>query len=52
MKITDLKVWVTVPERSEDNKPAGRSYVFLRIDTDEGYQGLGKQPALEAVAVS
>ena len=42
MKITDLKVWVTVPERSEDSKPAGRSYVFLRIDTDEGISGFGE----------
>ena len=42
MKITDLKVWVTVPERSKDSKPAGRSYVFLRIDTDEGISGFGE----------
>ncbi len=36
MKITDLKVWVTKPE------PAGRSFVFLRIDTDEGISGIGE----------
>ena len=42
MKITDLKVWVTVPERSKDSKPAGRSYVFLRIDTDDGISGFGE----------
>ena len=36
MKITDLKVWVTSPE------PGGRSYVFLRIDTDEGISGFGE----------
>jgi len=43
MKITDLKVWVTVPEKSSiDGKPTGRSYVFLRIDTDEGISGFGE----------
>ncbi|HIA76412.1 MAG TPA: mandelate racemase/muconate lactonizing enzyme family protein [Dehalococcoidia bacterium] len=43
MKITDLKVWVTVPERSSvDGSPSGRSYVFLRIDTDEGISGFGE----------
>lgn len=43
MKITDLKVWVTVPERSpEDGTPIGRSYVFLRVDTDEGISGFGE----------
>jgi len=36
MKITDLKVWVTSPE------PGGRSFVFLRIDTDEGISGIGE----------
>ena len=36
MKITDLKVWVTQPE------PRGRSFVFLRIDTDEGISGVGE----------
>ena len=30
MKITDLKMWVTNPEKN------ARSYVFLRVDTDEG----------------
>jgi len=36
MKITDLKIWVTRPiER-------GRSYLFLRIDTDEGISGVGE----------
>lgn len=36
MKITDLKVWVTQPE------PRGRSFVFLRIDADEGISGVGE----------
>ena len=36
MKITDLKVWVTIPEKN------GRSYVFLRVDTDEGISGIGE----------
>lgn len=36
MKITDLKVWVTQPE------PRGRSFVFLRIDTDDGISGVGE----------
>lgn len=36
MKITDIKVWVTKPEGQ------GRSYVFLRIDTDEGISGIGE----------
>ena len=36
MKITDLKVWVTQPEAQ------GRSFVFLRIDTDEGVSGVGE----------
>ncbi len=36
MKITDLKVWVTQPEAQ------GRSFVFLRIDTDEGISGVGE----------
>ena len=36
MKITDLKVWVTKPEAN------GRSFVFLRIDTDEGISGIGE----------
>lgn len=36
MKITDLKVWVTSSE------PGGRSFVFLRIDTDEGISGIGE----------
>lgn len=36
MKITDLNVWVTKPE------PQGRSYVFIRIDTDEGISGIGE----------
>ena len=36
MKITDLKVWVTRPE------PGGRSFVFFKIDTDEGVSGIGE----------
>lgn len=36
MKITDLKVWVTKPEAG------GRSFVFLRVDTDEGISGVGE----------
>ena len=36
MKITDVKVWVTQPE------PNARSFVFLRIDTDEGISGVGE----------
>ncbi len=36
MKITDLKIWLTSP-------PGGdRTYVFLRIDTDEGVSGVGE----------
>ena len=35
MKITDLKIWVTMPGE-------GRTYVFLRIDTDEGVSGAGE----------
>ena len=34
MKITDLKVWVTAPEKN------GRSFVFVQIDTDEGIHGI------------
>ena len=38
MEITGLKVWVTVAERSSiDGSPNGRSYVFLRIDTNEDW---------------
>ena len=36
MKIVDLKIWVTRPN------PNGRSYVFLRIDTNEGISGVGE----------
>ncbi len=36
MKITDLRVWVVRPE------PRGRSFVFLRIDTDAGVSGIGE----------
>ena len=36
MKITDLKIWVTKPEAG------GRSFVFLRVDTDEGISGVGE----------
>ena len=36
MKITDLKVWVTAPEKN------GRSFVFVQIDTDEGIHGIGE----------
>ncbi len=36
MKIVDLKIWVTRPNVSS------RSYVFLRIDTDEGISGIGE----------
>ena len=36
MKITDLKVWLTKPKGST------RTYVFLRIDTDEGVSGFGE----------
>ncbi len=36
MKITDLKVWLTMPG------PASRTFVFLRIDTDEGISGIGE----------
>ena len=35
MKITDLKVWVTAPEKN------GRSFVYVQIDTDEGIHGIG-----------
>ena len=35
MKITDLKIWVTMPEEA-------RSYVFLRIESDEGISGVGE----------
>ena len=36
MKITDMRVWVTRPEQQ------GRSFVFFRIDTDEGVSGVGE----------
>tara|TARA_Y100000588_G_scaffold126121_2_gene138173 strand:- start:2564 stop:3730 length:1167 start_codon:yes stop_codon:yes gene_type:complete len=36
VKIVDLKIWVTRPNVSS------RSYVFLRIDTDEGISGIGE----------
>ena len=36
MKITDIKVWLTMPENP------GRTFVFLRIDTDEGISGVGE----------
>ena len=36
MKIVDLKIWVTRPNINS------RSYVFLRIDTDEGISGIGE----------
>ena len=36
LKITDLKIWVTMPER------ASRSFVFLQIETDEGVTGVGE----------
>lgn len=36
MKITDIKIWVTRPEER------GRSYLFLRIDTDDGISGVGE----------
>ncbi|MDA0771306.1 MAG: hypothetical protein O2821_13980, partial [Chloroflexi bacterium] len=36
MKITDIKIWVTRPEEQD------RSYLFLRIDTDEGISGVGE----------
>ena len=36
MKITDLKVWLTMPE------PGSRTFVFLRIDTDDGLSGIGE----------
>ena len=36
MKIVDLKIWVTRPNVNS------RSYVFLRIDTDEGISGIGE----------
>jgi galactonate dehydratase len=36
LKITDLKIWLTKPEA------AGRTFVFLRIDTDEGISGVGE----------
>lgn len=36
MKIVDLKIWVTRPNANS------RSYVFLRIDTDEGISGIGE----------
>ena len=36
MKITDLKIWVAKPE------PQGRSFVFFKIDTDEGVSGVGE----------
>ena len=36
MKITDLKVWVTAPEKN------GRSFVYVQIDTDEGIHGIGE----------
>ncbi len=36
MKITDLKVWLTRPGETS------RTFVFLRIDTDEGISGIGE----------
>jgi|TARA_B100000686_G_scaffold54541_1_gene58787 galactonate dehydratase len=36
VKIVDLKIWVTRPNVNS------RSYVFLRIDTDEGISGIGE----------
>ena len=36
MKITDLKIWVVKPEQE------GRSFVFFKIDTDEGVSGVGE----------
>jgi galactonate dehydratase len=36
MKITDLKVWLTMPE------VPGRTFVFLQVETDEGITGLGE----------
>ncbi len=36
MKITDLKVWLTMPEGLT------RTFVFIRIDTDEGISGIGE----------
>ena len=36
MKITDLKVWVTMPE------VPGRTFVFLLVETDEGIAGIGE----------
>ena len=36
MQITNLKIWVTRPE------PEGRSFVFFKIDTDEGVSGVGE----------
>ena len=36
MKITDLKVWVTMPE------VPGRTFVFLQVETDEGITGAGE----------
>ena len=36
MKITDLKVWVTAPEKN------GRSFVYVQIDTDAGIHGIGE----------
>ena len=36
MRITDLKVWLTMPE------VPGRTLVFLQVDTDEGVSGIGE----------
>ena len=36
MKITDLKVWVTAPEKN------GRSFVYVQIDTAAGIHGIGE----------
>ena len=36
MKITDVKVWLTRPE------PQGRTFVFLRVETDAGITGVGE----------
>ena len=36
MKITDLKVWLTMPE------VPGRTLVFLQIETEEGVAGIGE----------
>ncbi len=36
MRITDLKVWLTMPE------VPGMTFVFLQVETDEGITGLGE----------